>query len=128
MRLVRQGYEAFSLGGEEAILEYLDPDIEVSPIEEVPGRRSYRGHDGFRQYLADTRQVFGQFGWEATELVPLGDSVVARTRFFAEGLGSGVPVEATVYIVWTVRDGKAVSSRGYLDRDEALAVASASST
>jgi hypothetical protein len=67
VRLVREGYEAFSREGEEAILEYLDPEIEVSPIEQVPGRRTYRGHDGFLQYLADTRDVFGQFGSEATQ-------------------------------------------------------------
>jgi len=62
-------------------------------------------------------------GWEATELIDHGDSVVVRTRFYAEGRGSGVPVEAIVFIVWTVRDGKAVSARGFFDRGEALAAA-----
>jgi ketosteroid isomerase-like protein len=125
VELVRRGYEAFRERGEGGIFEVLDPDIELRPIDEVPGGRSYSGHDGFRQYLAHTREVWGQFSWEATELIEAGDSVVARTRFVAEGRGSGVPVEAIVYIVWVVRDGKAVSSRGYLDRDEALAAAAA---
>jgi ketosteroid isomerase-like protein len=107
VELIRKGYEAFSERGEEAIFEFLDPEIEVRPIDEPPvGLRSYRGHEGFRQYLADTREVWGSFGWEATELTDAGDSVVARTRFYAEGRGSGVPVEAIVYIVWRVRDGK----------------------
>jgi ketosteroid isomerase-like protein len=123
VQLIREGYESFSREGEEAILEYLDPEFEVAPIEEAPGGRTYRGHDGFRQYLADTREIWGQFGWEATELIDQGDSVVVRTRFHAEGRGSGVPVEAIVFIVWAMRDGKAVSARGYLDRDEALAAA-----
>jgi ketosteroid isomerase-like protein len=126
VQLVREGYEAFSLHGEDAILEYLHPDCEVTPAQEVPGSRTYRGHDGFRQYLADTRDVFGEFGWEATELIDVGESVVARTPFFAEGRESGVPVEATLFIVWTMRDGMAVSSRGYLDRETALEVAASS--
>ena len=121
---IRRGYEAFQTRGEQAIFEFLDSDIEVRPIEEPPvGLRSYRGHQGFHQYLADTREVWGRFGWEASELIDAGESVVARTRFHAEGRGSGIPVEATVYIVWVVRDGKAVSAHGYLDRDEALAAA-----
>jgi len=124
VQIVREGYEAFRRDGVEAILEFLDPEVEVTPFEEAPGGRSYRGHDGFRQYLSDTREIWGQFGWEATDLIDLGDSVVVRTRFHAEGRGSGVPVEAIVFIVWAMRDGKAVSARGYLDRDEALAAAS----
>jgi ketosteroid isomerase-like protein len=124
VEIIREGYEAFSRDGVEAILEFLDPEVEVTPFEEAPGGRSYRGHDGFRQYLSDTREIWGQFGWEATDLIDLGDSVVVRTRFHAEGRGSGVPVEATVFIVWGMHDGKAVSARGYLDRDEALAAAS----
>jgi ketosteroid isomerase-like protein len=123
VEVVRRGYEAFSRDGEEAIFEFLDPEVEVTPIQEAPGSRSYRGHDGFRQYLTDTREIFGQFSWEATELIDAGESVVVRTRFVAEGRGSGVPVEAVVFIVWTMREGKAVSSRGYLDPDEALRVA-----
>jgi ketosteroid isomerase-like protein len=124
VEVIRRGYEAFQTRGEEAIFEFLDPEVEVRPIDEPPvGLRSYRGHEGFRRYLADTREVWGRFGWEAGELIDAGESVVARTRFYAEGRASGLPVEATVYIVWVVRDGKAVSARGYLDRDEALAAA-----
>jgi ketosteroid isomerase-like protein len=123
---IRRGYEAFQARGEEAIFEFLDPAIDVRPIDEPPvGLRSYSGHAGFRDYLEDSREVWGHFGWEATELIDAGESVVARTRFYAEGRGSGIPVEAIVYIVWVVRDGKAVSARGYLDRDEALAAARA---
>ncbi len=125
VEIVREGYEAFRREGEEAIFGFLHPEVEVTPIEQAPGSRTYWGHDGFRQYLADTREIFGQFGWDATELISVGDSVVARTRFYGEGRGSGVPVEAIVFIVWTFRDGKAIGSRGYLDRDETLRAADA---
>jgi ketosteroid isomerase-like protein len=120
---VGAGYEAFARYGVDAIIELLDPEIEVAPIEEVPGRRTYRGHEGFRSYMAEIRELFGDFGWEATELTEVGNSVVARTRFYAEGRESGVPVEAIVFIVWTLRDGKAIRARGYLDRDQALKAA-----
>jgi ketosteroid isomerase-like protein len=54
------------------------------------------------------------------EFVDLGDHVLVATRFFAAGRGSGVPVEAMVYNVWTVRLGKAVRVSGYMDRSQAL--------
>jgi ketosteroid isomerase-like protein len=123
VELICRGYEAYDREGEEAIFEFLDREVEIIPIVEAPGSRSYRGHDGFRQYLADTHEVWARFGWEATELIDRGDCVVARTRFFGEGRVSGVPVEVVVFIVWNVRGGKAVSVRGYLDRGAALAAA-----
>jgi ketosteroid isomerase-like protein len=52
-----------------------------------------------------------------------GDSVIVATRFFAAGRGSGVPVEAMIYNVWTFRHGKAVRVRGYLSRSDALEAA-----
>jgi hypothetical protein len=39
------------------------------------------------------------------------------------GRGSGVPVEAMTYNVWTVRHGKAIRVRGYLSRSDALEAA-----
>ena len=43
--------------------------------------------------------------------------------FVAQGRGSGAPVEAMIYNVWTVRQGKAVRVRGYGSRSEALEAA-----
>lgn len=123
VELIRDGYEAFGRDGVDAILEFLDADIQVIPFDEAPGARSYQGHEGFRQYVADMREFFAGFGFEALELIDEGDIVIARTRFFGEGRGSGVPVELVFFVVWTVRDGRAVRARSYLDRDAALAAA-----
>lgn len=58
------------------------------------------------------REAFGDFGWEPQEFVDLGDHVLAETRFFAAGRGSGIPVEAMIYNVWTIREGKVVAETG----------------
>jgi len=118
--LVRRGHEALRTGGEETLFAFLDPDIDLSPIEELPGLESYHGHDGVRRYFRDTRDAFGTFGWEPLELVDLGDHVLAVTRFHAEGRDSGVPVEVVIYNVFTVRAGQVVRIRGSLDRARAL--------
>jgi ketosteroid isomerase-like protein len=81
------------------------------------------GHDGFRRFFQTMREAFGDFLWEPQEFLDHGDHVLVATRFVAEGRGSGVPVEAMVYNVWTVRRGKAVRVSGYLSRSQALEAA-----
>ena len=120
---VRRGHEAFREGGEQAIYAYLDPDIELTAIEELPGNETHYGHSGVHSWFQTLREAFGDFTWEPQEYVDLGEQVLVATRFIAEGRGSGVPVEVTVYNLWTVRQGKAVQVRGYLSREDALAAA-----
>jgi ketosteroid isomerase-like protein len=69
------------------------------------------------------REAFGDFTWEPQEFLDQGDHVLVATRFVAEGRGSGAPVEALVYNVWTVQRGKAVRVHGYLSRARALEAA-----
>ena len=55
VELVRRGHEALRVGGEEAALAFFDPDIDLSPVEELPGLERYHGHDGVRRYFEVTR-------------------------------------------------------------------------
>ena len=121
--LVRRGHEAFRDSGEEAIFEYLHADVEVTPVLELAGAELDHGHYGFRRFFQTLRDAFGDFGWDPQEFVDLGDHVLVETRFFATGRGSGIPVEAMVYNVWTIREGKVSQVRGYLDRSDALEAA-----
>ena len=116
VEIVRSGHEAFRDDGLEAIFEYLDADIDLTPVEELLDAETFHGHDGVRRYFQSMREAFGDFGWEPQELVDLGDHVLAVTRFVAAGRGSGAPVEAMIYNVWTVRQGKAVRVRGFMSR------------
>jgi ketosteroid isomerase-like protein len=121
--LVRRGHVAVRDSGEEAIFEYLHADIDLTPVEELLDGETFHGHDGVRRFFQMLREAFGDFGWEPQEFVDQGDHVIVATRFFAAGRGSGVPVEATIYNVWTVRHGKAVRVHGYLSRSDALEAA-----
>lgn len=95
----------------------------MTPVAELLDSETFHGHEGVRRYFGTMRDAFGEFGWEPLEFVDLGDHVLVATRFFAAGRGSGVPVEAMVYNVWTVRLGKAVRVFGYLDRSRAVEAA-----
>jgi ketosteroid isomerase-like protein len=126
VELVRRGHEAFRDSGEDAIFEYLHAEVDMTPVAELPGAEAYHGHDGFRSFFQTLREAFGDFGWEPQEFVDLGDHVLVETRFFAAGRGSGIPVDATMYNVWTIREGKVARVRSYLDWTEALEATGAS--
>jgi uncharacterized protein len=123
VELLRNAYDAFRESGEDAIYEYLDPEIEARAIEEMPGNETHHGHAGVHEWFEMLREAFGDFTWDPLEYDDLGDHVLVVTQFIAEGRGSGVPVEVTVYNVWTVRQGKLSRVRGYLNRSDALAAA-----
>jgi uncharacterized protein len=123
LAIVRHGHEAFRDSHEDAIFEYLHADVDWIPAEELLDAKTWHGHDGVRRFFQLLREAFGDFGWEPQEFVDHGDHVIVATRFLAAGRGSGVPVEAMTYNVWTLRHGKAVRVRGYLSRSDALEAA-----
>ena len=94
-----------------------DEDI-VWDVPMVEG--TYHGHRGVAEFF---RHWIGT--WDDYRIVLEELSVGPDGRVLAlfceegSGRGSGVPVHLHPASVWEVRDGKAVSYRGYLDRDEA---------
>jgi uncharacterized protein len=82
---------------------------------------TYRGHEGIRELLRLTHEVFDEFRYEVEDLVDAGDSVVVLGRICARGVQSGATGTQHGALVFRMRDGLVVAYRSYLDRDEALA-------
>jgi ketosteroid isomerase-like protein len=100
-------------------LTYADPAIVWNPVEES----SAKGHDAVR---ASTLRWRGE--WNDYELIPeeftdMGDRVVVTVRFHARGRRSGIEVDARLYDVFTVRDGKIVRMDQFAERSEAIQAA-----
>lgn len=125
VEIVRSTYEAFNHGGREEMLEFLHPEIEWDESD-LPARRPgiYRGHHGIISLLEENATL-----WEdiciAIDDIMEGDGgrVIAFIRAKGRGRNTGVDVELASAQVWTLRDGKAVHVRLYLDREEALEAA-----
>ncbi len=102
-----------------------DPDHElVSGISRVEGR-TYRGAQGFREYLIDMRDTFGE-SWRVS--IEGGRSIDDERVLLivvgkAQGSGSGVPVEQRMGQIHTLRDGKVTRTEVYASPDEALEAA-----
>ena len=126
MAVVRQAIDAFASGDVVTALNLLAPDIEwhgtVGGMDE--GHVAH-GRDevakGFIEYFEN---------WERIELraekyidARRGDAVVVFHHEVAKGRESGVVVETDTATINTVRRGKIVRVRPYMERAEALRVA-----
>src|SRR4051812_40507447 len=90
VEIARQGYHAFNRGGIEAILEFLDPEIEWHMWEEFSRTpRVYRGHDGVREVLALFFENYDDFRAEPLEFIDGGEDVVVPVRLGGRAKGSG---------------------------------------
>jgi ketosteroid isomerase-like protein len=107
----------FLSAGVDEALAYADPGVVWNPIEELPTQ----GHDAVRASLARWKAEWDDYELMAEELVDLGDQVVATVRMRARGRGSGAPVDARFYDVYTLHDGKIVRMDQFTQRSEALA-------
>ncbi len=121
---IKGGVEAFRRGDLDAVLELLDPEIEVYMPSELANSGTYRGHDGYRQWLAQWLEAWDDFDLELDDFEAVGRThVVSRAHQTARGRGSGIPVEMWIAYLWDVRDGQATALHLYPTRDEAVEVA-----
>jgi uncharacterized protein len=91
----------------------------IDPGSFVAG--TYRGHEGIRELLRLTDEVFDQFVYEVDDMVDAGDSVLVLGRIRARGLQSGATGTQHGALVFQLRDGLVVAYRSFLDREEARA-------
>jgi ketosteroid isomerase-like protein len=108
----------------EAALPYLDPEGEFqSAIIGAAEGITYRGHQGFRDWMAESAAAFEELRVDAEEYRDLGDDVLMIGRLHARGRESGVEIDSPTAWIYTFRGGRMVWARGYLNIQEALEAA-----
>jgi ketosteroid isomerase-like protein len=90
----------------------------IDPGSFVAG--AYRRHDGLRDLLRLTAEVFDEFRYEVDDMVDAGDSVVVLGRICGRGVQSGATGTQHGALVFRIRGGLVVAYRSYFDRSEAL--------
>jgi ketosteroid isomerase-like protein len=125
VELVRRSCEAFVAGEAETAMAALDPQIEWhATVGGIDEGRIARGHEEVVQAFIDYFEVWERLEMRVDEYIDAGgDDVVVFWHEVAKGRESGAVVETDTGTIQTVRDGKIVKVRGYMDRAEALRVA-----
>jgi ketosteroid isomerase-like protein len=110
--------EAFNRDGVEGILPFISEDVEVYDPDFPPGE--YHGHEAVRLVAGQLMSGFREVEILDFRLLPAGDRVVALLRTRGQGEGTDLQVELRDAHTVTIRDGKIVYWRLYLDQGEAL--------
>lgn len=96
-------------------------DGELLPAPEVPGAESYRGIDGFMEFLWTWTEAFESWAFAIERLIGVGDDrVVALLHQWGTGKGSGAPVDLHFAAVHRFEDGRMVETRLYMNPADAL--------
>jgi ketosteroid isomerase-like protein len=90
----------------------------------APAIRSvYEGREGWLEFMKTWTEDF-EWSIEIEEAIDVGDGrVIVNTRQRAVGKSSGVPVEAFMGTIFTVKGGQVVRGENFLDPAEALEAA-----
>jgi len=122
----KRGVGAFNRRDVEAVLEELDPGIEMQlalPAMFGGEATAFRGHDECRDHLRDLDEAFAEFQIEIREIRDLGERLVTIGHLRGRGRVSGAEFESPIGYVVDFKNGKAVRYRDYFDADEALEAA-----
>ncbi|HYH58130.1 MAG TPA: nuclear transport factor 2 family protein [Thermoleophilaceae bacterium] len=99
--------------------EYFDPAIEWSEPPDTIGRHVVSGIDAALAALGNWSDQFDSLRVETTEMREEGDRVLHAMKQYARAGGSTVEIEGDLYMVWWLRDGKAVRMEMYNTREQA---------
>ena len=121
--VVRRLFELYESGGIEAALEVMDEKILiVIPPELSAEPDSYHGHDGVRRYFDGFTGMLDEVSYEAFELIPEGEYVLAPARLAGRGSSSGLEVMLETVVVHKVEGGKVTRIEPYSDLESARKV------
>jgi ketosteroid isomerase-like protein len=120
--LVRDAFERWNAGEHDSLLAQIDPDVEIVVASaQITGGDPYRGHDGYRQWIATMEDSFDL--WEIFPEVfeERGEAVLVLGRMHVRGRGSGVELDQETGWIVEVRDGKMTRFQAFLSHEEARA-------
>jgi ketosteroid isomerase-like protein len=125
--IVRDCLQAYADGGLDAMASFWDDEINWRAIEGAPDDvGEMQGADRLRRYFQEWVDLFEGITNVAEELFDIGDDrVLAVQRAAGRAKLSGAETEIRFAVVYTVRDGKIVRGREYLDHGAALNALSA---
>jgi ketosteroid isomerase-like protein len=119
--LARGAFEAIGERGLDGALEFMDPEVEFEPPEDaIEQGGTFKGHAAVRERWNLLLEPFDDVRIEPEDFIEAdAETVLVIFRIRARGKASGAPVEMQLGYVMTVREGKAVRLKAYLDVSEA---------
>ena len=124
IRLLREGFAAFTAGGVDATANLLADNFEFHDHHLIEGPVGGSGRESIDLQLEKVADAFGETSYELREVTDLGSGrylceVPTTARGYATG--EGLELQITLWQIWEIRDGKAVRVDVWGSREEAEA-------
>jgi ketosteroid isomerase-like protein len=120
LEVMRASVEAWNRIDLDHFIGTYAADAEVLPDPNGPDTGPYRGRAAIRKFFEGLREEWERDEVVLTELIAVGDTVLAQLRWRTRGAASGIETEVSVTSVSSVDGGKITWQRFYFDHDEAL--------
>jgi uncharacterized protein len=112
--VVRDIYAALARRDLDAVTEFLDPGIEVTQDSALPWGGHYVGRDGFGEFaVALVSNIDSTVTVES--MFQAGDAVVQHGRTAGTVRATGTAFDISECHIWTIREGRAVEARFFID-------------
>jgi ketosteroid isomerase-like protein len=118
--VARQAILAFNRREVEAFTALTTPEFEWSPSMVAVEGETFRGPEGIDTYFERLDDAWERFHIHQDRFRDSTDLVVMLGRLEGRGRSSGVPVDASLGMVFDFRNGAISRIRGYLDHTEAM--------
>jgi ketosteroid isomerase-like protein len=119
VEIIRRGFEASERNDIEGMLADLAPDLITERHEFAVA--TYHGPEGLLQAYMEWIEDFDEFSTTGEEFIDANDhQVLVRVHQQAVGGGSGVPIEAEFWFLYTLRDRSIVRLDMYPRKADAL--------
>jgi uncharacterized protein len=107
--------DALARGDVAGMVDFLDSQVEWRAPESVPWGGTFRGPEGFREFLGKLADQPAEFRREMLEYLDAGERVVVLLRQMGRPKGGDTEYDVAEVHIWTVRDGKIVDFEGSFD-------------
>jgi ketosteroid isomerase-like protein len=118
--VVRLAHELLNEGDIDGLIALCDDGFELDMSGRTLNPATYHGHEGIRGFYSEVRQVWEEFRWEPLRFFEAADKVVVLLHSHGRGRASGLKMARSAAMIWTVREGRLLSVRFYIDQTEAL--------
>lgn len=117
MQIAQDSYAAFERHDIDAVLADLAPSIVWEQAQGLPHGGNYHGIDEVRSNIFDPldRDWWEDFTAQPHEFIDAGEEIVVLGRYQGIAKQSRRPLDVPFVHVWSMRDGRAVRFRQFLD-------------
>jgi ketosteroid isomerase-like protein len=119
--LVRTGVDAWLGGDLAAVIAMWDEEIEWTAPPEDPDQVVAVGKVAAGEAMAKWFVTWDEYRYELDDVIDAGDDVIQAGRQVM--VARGAEVSSGIFLVWTIRHGRAIRMRMFYERKQALEAA-----